>query len=95
METFKQFMAFPLYATVIWLAWVLGSQRDNDAVLRLLAVLLCLGFALWAWRKLAEAEIRRLLPILKQGGGYIVAPCHSFGMPKTVSAGMLAAISSA
>jgi thiol:disulfide interchange protein DsbD len=47
---FKQLLAFPLYATVIWLAWVLGSQRDNDAVLRLLAVLLGIGFALWAWR---------------------------------------------
>jgi thiol:disulfide interchange protein DsbD len=47
---FKQLLAFPMYATVIWLAWVLGSQRDNDAVLRLLAVLLCVGFALWAWR---------------------------------------------
>jgi thiol:disulfide interchange protein len=47
---FKELLAFPLYATVIWLAWVLGSQRDNDAVLRLLAVLLGVGFALWAWR---------------------------------------------
>ena len=28
---FKQVLAFPLYATVIWLAWVLGAQRDNDA----------------------------------------------------------------
>ncbi len=41
---------FPLYATVIWLAWVLGAQRDNDAVVRLLLALLCLGFALWTWR---------------------------------------------
>ncbi len=47
---FKELLAFPLYATVIWLAWVLGSQRDNDAVLRLFAVLLGVGFALWAWR---------------------------------------------
>ncbi len=47
---FKQLLAFPLYATVIWLAWVLGAQRDNDAVLRLFAVLLGTGFALWAWR---------------------------------------------
>jgi len=47
---FKQFLAFPLYATVIWLAWVLGSQRDNDAVLRLFAVLLGVGYALWTWR---------------------------------------------
>jgi thiol:disulfide interchange protein DsbD len=47
---FKQLLAFPLYATVIWLAWVLGTQRDNDAVLRLLAVLLAVGFVLWTWR---------------------------------------------
>ena len=50
LERFKQVLAFPLYATVIWLAWVLGAQRDNDALLRLLLVLLCVGFALWAWR---------------------------------------------
>jgi len=47
---FKQVLAFPLYATVIWLAWVLGAQRDNDAVVRLLLALLFLGFALWTWR---------------------------------------------
>ncbi len=46
----KELLAFPLYATVIWLAWVLGAQRDNDAVVRLLLALLCLGFALWTWR---------------------------------------------
>jgi len=50
LERFKQVLAFPLYATVIWLAWVLGAQRDNDALSRLLLVLLCVGFALWAWR---------------------------------------------
>jgi thiol:disulfide interchange protein DsbD len=46
----KELLAFPLYATVIWLAWVLGAQRDNDAVIQLLLALLCLGFALWTWR---------------------------------------------
>ena len=50
LERFKQVLAFPLYATVIWLAWVLGAQRDNDALLRLLIALLGIGFALWAWR---------------------------------------------
>jgi thiol:disulfide interchange protein DsbD len=47
---FKQVLAFPLYGTVIWLAWVLGMQRDNDAVLRLLAALLAIGFMLWTWQ---------------------------------------------
>ncbi len=50
LERFKQLLSFPLYGTVIWLAWVLGAQRDNDAVVRLLLSLLALGFALWAWR---------------------------------------------
>jgi hypothetical protein len=30
--------------------WVLGAQRDNDALLRLLLALLGIGFALWACR---------------------------------------------
>ena len=46
----KQFLAFPLYATVAWLAWVLGAQVDNDAVLRLAIALVFVGFAAWAWR---------------------------------------------
>jgi len=50
MERMKQFLAFPLYATVAWLVWVLGAQVDNDAVVRLLVTLVVLAFALWAWR---------------------------------------------
>jgi thiol:disulfide interchange protein len=45
----KQLLAFPLYATVIWLAWVLGAQLDNDAVARLAAMLLLIAIALWLW----------------------------------------------
>jgi len=50
MERLKQFLAFPLYATVAWLVWVLGAQVDNDAVVRLLVALVVLSFSLWAWR---------------------------------------------
>jgi len=49
MVRFKQLLAFPLFATVAWLVWVLGAQLDNDAVLRLLVALLGVAFALWAW----------------------------------------------
>ncbi len=49
METFKQFMAFPLYATVVWLAWVLGSQTGNDGVAKLLLALVTIAFAAWAY----------------------------------------------
>ncbi|HWH47875.1 MAG TPA: protein-disulfide reductase DsbD domain-containing protein, partial [Burkholderiales bacterium] len=37
METLKQVLAFPLFLTVVWLAWVLGRQAGVDAVARLLA----------------------------------------------------------
>jgi thiol:disulfide interchange protein len=50
MARLKQLLAFPLFATVAWLAWVLGAQVDNDAVMRLLATLVVVAFALWAWR---------------------------------------------
>jgi thiol:disulfide interchange protein DsbD len=50
MERLKQLLAFPLYGTVAWLAWVLGAQVDNDAVMRLSATLVIVAFALWSWR---------------------------------------------
>lgn len=58
MVRFKQLLAFPMFATVAWLAWVLGAQLDNDAVLRLLLMLLCAAFALWAWHASRMARLR-------------------------------------
>ena len=49
MVRFKQLLAFPLYATVAWLAWVLGTQIDVDAVLRLAIALIAVALALWSW----------------------------------------------
>jgi thiol:disulfide interchange protein DsbD len=48
METFRRFMAFPLFATVIWLVWVLGQQTGIDGASALLATLLATTFALWS-----------------------------------------------
>ncbi len=50
MVRMRQLLAFPLFATVIWLAWVLGLQLDVDAVLRLLIVLLIVALAIWLLR---------------------------------------------
>lgn len=51
METLKQFLAFPLYLTAAWLAWVLGNQRGIDAVGYLLAGAVVLALGLWAWER--------------------------------------------
>ena len=47
METFKQALAFPLFATAIWLIWVFGQQTGVDGLTRLLIGLLLLSIGLW------------------------------------------------
>ena len=49
MDGFKQFMAFPLYATVVWLVWVLGSQQGNDGAATVLSGMVVVAFAAWLY----------------------------------------------
>jgi thiol:disulfide interchange protein DsbD len=75
METFKQVLAFPLYGTVAWLAWVLGAQASNDAVFALLAGLVLIAMAAWFYGRWAHAGRRwqPALAILLAGVGLVVA----------------------
>jgi thiol:disulfide interchange protein len=47
METFKQFLAFPLYATVVWLIWVLSQQVGPNGLLIALSGLVLIAFGAW------------------------------------------------
>ncbi|MGH6639482.1 MAG: protein-disulfide reductase DsbD family protein, partial [Polaromonas sp.] len=49
MVTFKQLMAFPMFATVAWLVWVLGQQSGIDGAGALLALLVLMALAIWAF----------------------------------------------
>lgn len=51
METFKQVLAFPMYLTALWLAWVLGKQRGVDAMALLVAGMTVLALALWWYER--------------------------------------------
>ena len=48
MDTFKKFMAFPMFGTAVWLLWVLGQQTGIDGAGALLALLVALALVLWA-----------------------------------------------
>ena len=48
MATFRRAMAFPMLATVVWLAWVLGQQTGVDGIAALLALLLLAAALVWA-----------------------------------------------
>jgi thiol:disulfide interchange protein DsbD len=47
METLKEVLAFPMYLTAVWLAWVLANQRGADAVGLLLVAAVLLAMTLW------------------------------------------------
>lgn len=63
METFKQVLAFPMYATAVWLAWVLGKQRGVDAIGWVLAGTVVLALALW-WHERSRWNGRTLGRVL-------------------------------
>jgi thiol:disulfide interchange protein DsbD len=49
METFKQLMAFPLFATVGFLVWVLAAQTPDTGLLKVLFGLVLVAMAAWAY----------------------------------------------
>lgn len=63
METFKQFMAFPLYGTAAYLLWALIGQIDDTNQLNLLLSLALFAMAFWIYGRWAaphrRAKVRR------------------------------------
>jgi thiol:disulfide interchange protein DsbD len=55
METLKQVLAFPLYATVAWLMWVLSQQVDASSLLVAMIGLVLVAFAAWAYHQSVTA----------------------------------------
>lgn len=51
MTTLKEFLAFPLYLTCLWLLWILGNQTNSSVTISVLAGLTSLAFAIWVVRK--------------------------------------------
>ncbi len=48
MDTLRKLLAFPMFATVAWLVWVLGQQSGIDGAGALLALLVALTLVVWA-----------------------------------------------
>jgi thiol:disulfide interchange protein DsbD len=78
METLRQALAFPLYATVVWLVWVLGQQAGIDGAAKLLAALVAVAAALWAVGHWAHAGrsarmTARVAALILIGGALVFA----------------------
>ena len=67
MESLKQFFAFPMFATAIWLVWVFGQQTGNGGVALLLFGLLLLGMAGWVVHRWSAPTLSRPLTVVTRG----------------------------
>ena len=64
MESFRQALAFPMYATAAWLGWVLGRQAGIDATFALAIGAVLLGLAAWLYgRFVQQAQPVRVDPV--------------------------------
>lgn len=92
MERLKQFMGFPLLATLLWLLYVIGQQRGIDAVIWAGATYLCLGIAAWIYGSflgpLSSARVKALaaagiILTLLSGLGYFAGNLFAAAAAKT------------
>ena len=55
MDNFKQFLAFPLYLTAVWLLWVVGRQTSIDVAAVIVAGVIFISLAIWLSKLRAKA----------------------------------------
>ncbi|MEG1203382.1 MAG: protein-disulfide reductase DsbD family protein, partial [Comamonas sp.] len=71
MDTFRRAMAFPMFATVVWLVWVLGQQSGIDGAAALLALLVLLAALVWSLT--LHGRARWVISIILIAGGAYLA----------------------
>jgi thiol:disulfide interchange protein len=94
MDTFRRFMAFPMFATVAWLVWVLGQQSGIDGAGALLALLVALAMVLWAFTLAGRARavaaglsVAAFALLAGTIGPHVVRPLEPPGLPGATAAG--------
>lgn len=61
MQKLKEFLAFPMFATVLWLMWVLSHQVAVDSLLYLLGTFLLVALWIWFANSIRHEKIRQLM----------------------------------
>ncbi len=101
MERLKQFMGFPLLATMVWLLSVVGEQKGSGGMIWLAGFLVCLGLVCWIYGSFGGPlkSLRRrigvgvlIVAILAAGGWYFLGERFAQATPppagKTVEGGI-------
>jgi len=83
METFKQVMAFPLYATVGFLVWVMAGQVSENGLLMVLFGLTVIAMAAWLYgRYTAPGASTARMRFGLIGGAVLLATGLNLGWPR-------------
>ena len=83
METFKQFMAFPMWASALWLLWVLSGQVDSDTVILVLIGGLALSLSLWLLEK--NTTEKKLVKWILRGTAIVLIGFSIYIIPTSYS----------
>jgi thiol:disulfide interchange protein DsbD len=59
MDAFKQFLAFPLYMTAVWLLWVVGRQTSVNVVAIVVLGVILVTMAIW-FTKLRQSSGKKI-----------------------------------
>ena len=62
MVTFKEILAFPMFAVVVWLVWIISGQSGDNGVLVILSALVFIALAVWLFKR--GGSIYKLLAAL-------------------------------
>ena len=73
MVVMKQLLAFPMFASAVWLLWVLGMQVGPEAIIQVLTGALLIAFSLWLLNQSGSAVARLSALLLILGALYIGA----------------------
>ncbi len=64
MATLKEFFAFPMFATALWLIWVFSLQTNNNLLISLLISILIISSLFWLTLKITNKQIQLFIWIL-------------------------------
>lgn len=85
MENFRQFLAFPMFASVCWLIWVLAQQVSHMGQLSALLGMLALGFMIWVLKIAPVSGTRRVLALIVALLSFVFV-AYSFHAVKPIAA---------
>ena len=64
MDNLKQFLAFPIYLTAIWLLWIVGKQTNVDIVIAICVGIIVMVIAIWLWQRASGSKLIKLIAIV-------------------------------